>query len=249
MPNYQKFRILVIASVLCMAAICACSSEENRKTDSTSQASCQTNETGNNQVAIYGNIKPGPRYNDRIHINYIGQLSEIFNDSNHRQYAYAERLGIDPIEDLKSTYYTKRPLVYIRSNEYYQVDSLSHSLPILVPEAALLLEDIGRIFIDSLASRGADGYRIKVTSLLRTPATVKRLRRINKNATDSSTHKFATTFDISYSNFYCLDSTRTINSEDLKNLLAEVLFDLRKAGRCLVKFERQTACFHITAIK
>ena len=67
-----------------------------------------------------------------------------------------------------------------------------------------------------------------VTSLLRTPYTVKRLRRVNRNATDSSTHQFATTFDISYRRFHCLDSTRTVNEEDLKNLLGEVLLDLRR---------------------
>ena len=174
-------------------------------------------------------IKQGPRYHDRLHINSVGRLAEVFNDSN---YAHA--------------YHTTRPMVHIVSNEYYLVDSLTHSLPFLVPEAARLLKRIGANFIDSLGSRGADGYRIKVTSLLRTPATVKRLRRVNVNATDSSTHQFGTTFDLSYVKFACSDSTRTINEEDLKNLLAEVLFDLRNEQACMVKFERKTGCFHIT---
>ncbi len=54
---------------------------------------------------------------------------------------------------------------------------------------------------------------------------------------------------LSYVKFHCLDTTRTIHDGDLKNLLAEVLLDMRTAGRCLVKFERKTGCFHITAIK
>ncbi len=78
---------------------------------------------------------------------------------------------------------------------------------------------------------------------------MRRLRRVNVNASDSSTHKFGTTFDLSYVKFHCLDTTRTIHDGDLKNLLAEVLLDMRTAGRCLVKFERKTGCFHITAIK
>ena len=191
-------------------------------------------------------IKQGPRYHDRLHINSVGRLAEVFNDSNYAQDVFAEAIGIRPIHTLADAYHTTRPMVHIVSNEYYLVDSLTHSLPFLVPEAARLLKRIGANFIDSLGSRGADGYRIKVTSLLRTPATVKRLRRVNVNATDSSTHQFGTTFDLSYVKFACSDSTRTINEEDLKNLLAEVLFDLRNEQACMVKFERKTGCFHIT---
>ncbi len=193
-----------------------------------------------------GKIKTGPRSNDRLRINSVGRLADVFNDSNRNQYLYAEALGISPIHSLADAYHARRPLIHIKSNEYYFVDSLTHSMPFLVPEAALLLKRIGANFIDSLGSRGADGYRIKVTSLLRTPTTVKRLRRVNVNATDSSTHQFGTTVDISYVNFACADSTRTINQEDLKNLLAEVLRDLRATQSCLVKYERKTGCFHLT---
>ena len=107
-------------------------------------------------------------------VNNIGHLREVFNDSNKYQYAHAERIGIEPISDLYFAYHTRRPLRHITTCDLYKVDSLTHSLPFLVPEAARLLEDIGRNFIDSLASRGADGYRIKVTSLLRTASSVRR---------------------------------------------------------------------------
>ena len=192
------------------------------------------------------NIPSGPRHHARIHVNNIGPLAKVFNDSNKYQYAWAEKLGIEPIHSFGEAYRTERPLRLITSCEAYGVDSLTHSMPYLIPEAADLLETIGYNFIDSLARRGADGYKIKVTSLLRTPATVKQLRRVNKNATDSSTHQFGTTFDISWSKFICADSTRTIHEGDLKNVLAEVLLDLRNQKRCMVKFERKTACFHIT---
>ena len=185
--------------------------------------------------------------NGRIHINNIGPLREVFNDSNKYHYAVAERIGIAPIASLSEAYYTRKPVVRVESCQWYEIDTLKHSMPYLVPEAAQLLETIGRNFIDSLRSRGAGGYRVLVTSLLRTPYTVKRLRRVNRNATDSSTHQFATTFDISYRRFHCLDSTKTLREEDLKNLLGEVLYDLRRQERCLVKFERHSPCFHITA--
>lgn len=194
-------------------------------------------------------VPQGPRHNDRIRVNNIGKLWEVFNDSNKYHYACAERIGIAPVHTLSDAFFTRRPLVKIETCDAYYVDSLTHSLPYLVPEASDLLTQIGYNFIDSLARRGGDGYRIKVTSLLRTPMHVKRLRRVNVNSTDSSTHQFGTTFDISWAKFIPADSTRTLHEGDLKNLLAEVLLDLRKEGRCLVKFERKTCCFHVTATK
>lgn len=196
-------------------------------------------------------ITPSEALNEvrRIKVNNIGTLNKIFNDSNSLQLEAARKLGIDPIDDLSSAYFMKRPLIKVSSNEYYHIDSLRHSIPYLVPEAAALLEDIGKNFSDSLQKRGGDSYKIKVTSLLRTPEAVKRLRRVNVNATDSSTHQFATTFDISYTNFYCINENRQIYQGDLKNLLAEVLDGLRKDGRCLVKYEYKTGCFHVTVTK
>lgn len=181
-----------------------------------------------------------------IKVKNIGNLGKVFNDSNYLQLQWARKLGIEPISDLYTAYFTKRPLIKVQSNQYYQIDSLRHSLPYLVPEAAGLLMDIGKNFIDSLHQRGGDNYKIKVTSMLRTPESVGKLRRININATDSSTHQYATTFDISYTNFYCMDEDRQINQGDLKNLLGEVLQDLRRKGRCLVKYEYKTGCYHVT---
>ncbi len=194
-------------------------------------------------------ITKNPNYSFRIPVRNIGHLYEVFNDSNKYQYEYAEKLGIDPINSLYESYHTKQPLRHIKTCDYYRVDKLTHSLPFLIPQASDLLKKIGENFIDSLSSRGAGKYRIIVTSLLRTGSSVRNLRRVNVNATDSSTHKFGTTFDLTYSRFDCLDSTRPIHDGDLKNLLAEVLFDLRNQGRCLVKFEKKTSCFHVTAIR
>ena len=176
----------------------------------------------------------------------IGRLGELFNDSNKYQYAAAERIGIQPIRSLVQAYYLQKPLVEIASCRWYDLDTLTHSMPYLVPQAANLLETIGRSFTDSLVKRGAPGHKFRVTSVLRTPHSVKRLRRVNGNATDSSTHQFATTFDISYSRFNYYGGSR-LSEEELKYVLAEVLRDLRAQGRCLVKYERKSPCFHITA--
>ena len=224
----------IIVSFLLVSLLTGCG--KNEKNDMPEQ------ERGVSQEVI---ASPAPR---RIHVNNIGALPVVFNDSNYRQLESARKIGIKPLSDLGSAYFLNRPIVKIQSNEFYSVDTLTHSVPFLVPEAANLLSDIGKNFIDSLHKRGGDSYKIRVTSLLRTPESVERLRRRNVNATDSSTHQYGTTFDISYARFYCTDPNRQIENGDLKNLLAEVLFDLKKQGRCMVKYERKTSCFHVTAL-
>ena len=185
----------------------------------------------------------------KLSIRNIGPLAKVFNDSNYLHYEAGEALGIEPIEDISQAWLPTRPLQKIMSCREYFVDTLTHSYPYLVPEAAALLGEIGKRFNDTLAARGGGSYRLKVTSVLRTPRLVKRLRRINRNSVDSSAHKFATTFDISYAKFICDSLTVNRTQEDLKNLLGEILYDLRNENLCWVKHERKQGCFHITARK
>lgn len=191
-----------------------------------------------------------PGNTQKIRIKAIGHLREVFNDSNQVHWEAAESIGIKPLTDTRSHFAPGRDLVKVVSCRDYYVDELTYSSPYLVPEAATLLHEIGRRFNDSLAARGGGAYRIRVTSVLRTPESVSRLRRRNRNAVDSSVHQLGTTFDITYSRFACSDSSQPRRSaEDLKNLLAEVLYDLRKEGWCYIKFERQQPCYHVTARK
>lgn len=184
---------------------------------------------------------------ERIRINSVGPLRTVFNDSNHVHLSAARVIGIAPISTDSDILALRRPLVRVTSCPEFYLDDLTHSYPYLVPEAAQLLTDIGRAFNDSLQARGGGQYRLKVTSLLRTPATVKRLRRVNGNASNESTHTYGTSFDISYSKFICDGTDQPARSfEDLKNLLAEVLRDMRDSGRCYVKYEYRQSCFHIT---
>lgn len=185
----------------------------------------------------------------RFRVRPLGPLRQVFNDSNHIHLGAASALGISPVTSDSDILSLRKPLVRIRNCREYYIDELTHSYPYLVPEAARLLSDIGAAFNDSLQLRGGGNYRIKVTSVLRTPVTVSKLRRVNRNATEESPHSFGTTFDISYSKFIC-DSVGAVPArtfEDLKNLLAEVLKDMQTAGRCYVKFEYKQSCFHITA--
>ncbi len=176
-----------------------------------------------------------------------GSFGRVFNDLNQVHVDEAKKLGIAPIESPRSAWRIKRPIKRIESCGEYFVDNLTHSVPYLVPEASSLLKEIGHRFNDSLQARGGGNYRLKVTSVLRTRGAVKKLRKRNINATEESAHQFGTTFDISYTKFICDSVTVARTQEDLKNLLGEVLKQLRDEQKCYVKYERKQGCFHITA--
>lgn len=182
----------------------------------------------------------------RLRYENIGALGKVFNDSNHVHLGAADAVGINPITSLSGSWHLRRPLVRVESCPLYYVDELTHSEPYLVPEAQLLLSEIGRRFNAAVQERGGGGYRLKVTSVLRTPDSIKRLRRRNGNAIETSAHQYGTTFDISYSNFICDNDETPCRIDDLKGVLAEVLNGLRNQGRCYVKYERKQSCFHIT---
>lgn len=188
-----------------------------------------------------------PEPTSKMRVNYFGDLRKYFNDSNHVHRAEAERYGLTPLTDTRSHWRLNRPIVKITSCEDYYIDTLVYSRPYLVPLAAGRLREIGRRFRDTIAARGGGDYRIKVTSLLRTPRTVKRLRRANRNAIDSSVHQLGTTFDISYAAFIAGSPEPARSADDLKGILSEVLRSMREEGKLWVKYERGQPCFHITA--
>ena len=92
-------------------------------------------------------------------------------------------------------------------------------------------------------------YKLVVSSLLRTEEDVKRLRRSgNPNASDNSAHCYGTTFDITYTRYLREDeSEEFMQPYELTKVLGEVLLERKKAGKCLVKYEKKEHCFHITA--
>lgn len=87
-----------------------------------------------------------------------------------------------------------------------------------------------------------------VTSVLRTRDDVRRLRKVNGNASANSAHQYATTFDITYARFERLSlKGEAANNMRLANILGNVLEQMRKENRCYVKYERRQRCFHITS--
>lgn len=179
--------------------------------------------------------------------NIGGPLPGVFNDSNVYHLEVAVNKGIKPLTNTADAWRNTAGIVPVESDPYLCVDSLTHSVPYLKSYANDALQEISRAFLDSLQARGGGEYRIIVTSVLRTPETVRRLKRRNRNASENSAHVFGTTFDISYRRFAYSGKGIVRTQEDLKNLLGEVLNDQRNLGRIYVKYERKQSCFHITA--
>lgn len=181
----------------------------------------------------------------------VPDYDDCFPDSNHVQLSAAHRWGVAPVRDRKEAEHRKNDLVYVGSSPFYHVDPLYQSIPYLVPRAAILLQDIGRAFYDSLHVKGLPLQQFIVTSVLRTRADISQLRQFNGNATENSCHLFGTTFDISYTRYGALKvpgerKRWAVRDDTLKYILSEVLNDARQQGRCYIKYEKKQKCFHIT---
>lgn len=179
------------------------------------------------------------------------RLSEAFPDTNQVQLAVALRHGALECENRAAAARNRDSYVYIGESPYYDMEELTYSVPYLVPRAATLLDEIGRAFLDSLASKGIPFHKLVVTSVLRTSEDVHRLRRRNRNASEQSCHVHGTTVDISYNIFHRvqdpdLPPQPETYSGTLKAILAEVLDDQRRNGTCYVKYEYRQSCFHLT---
>ena len=188
--------------------------------------------------------KPHPIYSVR-------DYKTEFPDTNDLQLTAAMKWGVMPVENREDAELRKDELVYIGFNPYYHVDSLSRSIPYLVPRAAVLLQDIGQAFFDSLYVKGVPLHKMIVTSVLRTHEDIRKLRNYNKNATERSCHLYGTTFDLCYNRYVTVEDPdgpkrRQVRNDSLKWILSEVLRDMRRNERCYVKYEVKQGCFHLT---
>ena len=181
----------------------------------------------------------------------VPSYAAAFPDTNSVQLSAATRWGVSPVKNREDAEARKRELVYVGSNPYYHVDPLYSSIPYLVPRAAVLLQDIGQAFFDSLYVKGVPLHRLIVTSILRSQDDVLKLRRRNGNATENSCHLYGTTFDICYNRYKTVEdpegpTRRQVRNDTLKWVLSEVLRDMREQGRCYIKYEVMQGCFHMT---
>ena len=193
----------------------------------------------------------GPIENHPVRI-YDVKFAQEFNDLNETQLRVAQAIGVPPVADRQEAERLKARLVELADTDTYAIDSLTHSIPYLIPSAKELLDDIGSAFQDSLASKGLNPYKLVVTSALRTKEDVAALSKGNINAAENSTHCYGTTFDLGYWRYVKIPDLRgrpyeDVQPEYLRAVLSQVLKDIHDQGdRCFIKYERQQNCFHIT---
>ena len=213
------------------------------------------------QVAVSANVESenSPTADSPLHlsrssvhkIRSVSSYAEAFPDTNAVQLVAAQKWGVSPVKNREDAESRKRELVYVGSNPYFRVDPLYSSIPYLVPRAAVLLQDIGQAFFDSLYVKGVPMHKIIVTSVLRSQEDVAKLRRRNGNATENSCHLYGTTFDICYNRYKTVEdpegpARRQVRNDTLKWVLSEVLRDMRNQNRCYIKYEVKQGCFHMT---
>ena len=175
-----------------------------------------------------------------------------FRDTQAKQVQAAQAIGLKtPPQNRQEAAKMRSQLSLIKSNKNYIVDSLTHSIPYLVPAAAAELERIGAEFADILQRNGLPHYQFYVTSVLRTKEDIKQLQKSgNINATTNSCHNYGTTFDLAYYRYNKVTRTREyMHQDNLKLVLGQVLLNEQRAGRIYVKYEQKQACFHITVRK
>ena len=175
-----------------------------------------------------------------------------FNDLQVRQHEVASRIGLQrPPKDRDDAASMRKSLVKIETNDNYIVDSLTHSVPYLIPSAKRELDSIGAEWADILSRNGLPHYRFYVTSVLRTQEDIRYLQRSgNINSVTQSCHCYGTTFDLAYMRYDKVTRTRDYMHEDnLKLVLGQVLLNHQRAGKIFVKYEAKQSCFHITVRK
>ena len=203
-------------------------------------------------IALFGYAHDEKQITEEVYKPVTGKPStyeRYFNDMQDKHKASALKNGLEPfasraeIEAQYKKLHRSRKLVHIATNPKYIVRDLTHSSPYVVPKVEELLDDIAEAFQKKTQSK----CRFVVTSELRTEEDIKKLKRVNGNASSASCHCNATTIDISYVRFG-EDPVKQRSDYELRMALAQTLHELRKAGRCHVKIERKQYCYHITVI-
>lgn len=232
--------------------------EEARKADSLKKAEQsqkaalkETAKTENSQPQGYSRFFNPDGSEAKHRILSVPRYSEAFPDSQQVQFVSAKKWGVASVQNRQEAENRKRELVYVGASPYYYIEKMNRSIPYLVPRAAVLLNDIGRAYFDSLQLKQVPLHKFIITSVLRTKDDVDKLRNYNKNATENSCHLYGTTFDICYNRYKTVQDPdgprrREVRNDTLKWVLCEVLNDMRRSGRCYVKYEVKQGCFHIT---
>jgi hypothetical protein len=139
-------------------------------------------------------------------------------------------------------------LVKVSSSSGYTVEKMSYSYPCVTRDSKILIDEISRRLRQKAAKQGVYGARFYITSMTRRPDNVKKLRRLNGNASANSPHLYGNAFDISYKRFSARKWVITeCDKRFLKEALSEVIYELRDEKRCWATYEKVQSCFHVVA--
>jgi hypothetical protein len=195
------------------------------------------------------------RYPNRIHVERAQQLGIP---------RLADRDAAEAIMD-------EADLVRLETNHLYFVRPMTYSIPYVTEDTAHLLEIIGERFQARLREMGLPPFRYVITSATRTSDDQRRLRRVNANAAEVSSHFHGTTVDIHYAQFnYDVDSDslpdgagislpmlaealqerfQLMTDEyqpQLKSILGDIMKEVQAEGLMMVTYERLQPVYHIT---
>jgi hypothetical protein len=185
----------------------------------------------------------GEKYNYKV-------FSSKLNDNLLDYYMLSSSKGIKACQDesdLKDKIKNGK-LLEVKSGKYYVVEKMKYSYPCLTNSSKLLLDEIGKRFRNKISGTKLKRTRFVVTSMTRTLEINKKLRGVNPNTSSRSPHLNGNAFDITYVRY---KSGRFVLSADdkrfLKETLAEIIWQLRKEGKCWATYERSQYCFHVVA--
>lgn len=172
---------------------------------------------------------------------------KIFNDVQTIQEPAARAIGLQAVEKRDNSVFEKRieqgKMVKIESNEYYELDNLTHSHPYVIPQVSIFLDSLGARI--QRKANGSDS-RFLVTSVTRTVEDVQKLQGVNALATRNSCHLFGTTIDIQFTEDSFLHNKRPVSGHNMNRLLFQSLKEMREEGWCYVKYEAPNGVCHIT---
>jgi len=181
--------------------------------------------------------------------------NHLFHDSlnNHldEYHAISEKQGITPVENEAAfqKFLESDQLVRVKNSVFFKLDTFYFSYPYLTPDARDFLDTVGARFNKMIDKPPLKGTKLIVTSLTRTTSTVKRLVRVNRNASLRSPHMNGNSFDLSFNHFSHFIIKDPCDLFVLQETISKVLFDLRKEKKCWVTFERRQQCLHVVARK
>ena len=179
------------------------------------------------------------------------QFHDSLNNKLDEYHSISEKQGILPVdnENAFQPYLVAEKLVKVKTSDYFFLDSFNYSFPFLTPEAKDFLDTVGARFNKLIDKTHMKGSKLIVTSLTRTTSTVKRLVRVNQNASLRSPHLNGNSFDLSFNTFLFRGKNEPCNILILQETISKVLYDLRKEKKCWVTFEHRQQCLHVVSRK